>query len=67
MIIVNLEAMMAKRKMTLTELSEHVGITVANISILKTGKARAIRFSTLNAICKALNCRPGDILTYSKE
>lgn len=59
--------MMAKRKMTLTELSERVGITVANMSILKTGKARAIRFSTLNAICKALNCRPGDILTYSKE
>ena len=67
MIIVNLEAMMAKRKMTLTELSERVGITVANMSILKTGKARAIRFSTLNAICKALNCRPGDILIYSKE
>ncbi|MBQ3789124.1 MAG: helix-turn-helix transcriptional regulator [Bacteroidales bacterium] len=67
MIIVNLEAMMAKRKMTLTELSERVGITVANMSILKTGKARAIRFSTLNAICKALNCRPGDILAYSKE
>lgn len=67
MIIVNLEAMMAKRKMTLTELSERVGITVANMSILKTGKARAIRFSTLNAICKALKCRPGDILTYSKE
>lgn len=67
MIIVNLEAMMAKRKMTLTELSERVGITVANMSILKTGKARAIRFSTLNAICKALKCRPGDILAYSKE
>lgn len=67
MIIVNLETMMAKRKMTLTELSERVGITVANMSILKTGKARAIRFSTLNAICEALNCRPGDILTYSKE
>lgn len=67
MIIVNLEAMMAKRKMTLTELSERVGITVANMSILKTGKARAIRFSTLNAICKVLNCRPGDILAYSKE
>lgn len=67
MIIVNLEAMMSKRKMTLTELSERVGITVANMSILKTGKARAIRFSTLNAICKALNCRPGDILAYSKE
>lgn len=67
MIIVNLEAMMAKRKMTLSELSERVGITVANMSILKTGKARAIRFSTLNAICKALNCRPGDILAYSKE
>lgn len=67
MIIVNLEAMMAKRKMTLTELSERVGITVANMSILKTGKARAIRFSTLNAICEALNCRPGDILAYSKE
>lgn len=65
MIIVNLDVMMAKRKMSLTELSERVGITIANMSILKTGKARAIRFSTLNAICKELNCQPGDILEYS--
>lgn len=64
MIIVNLDAMMEKRKITLTELSERVGITLANLSILKTGKARAIRFSTLNAICQALGCQPGDILEY---
>lgn len=56
--------MLAKRKMSLTELSEHVGITMANLSILKNGKARAIRFSTLEAICEALDCQPGDILTY---
>ena len=60
-IIVNLDVMLAKRKMRLTELSEKVGITMANLSILKTGKARAVRFSTLDAICKALNCQPGDI------
>lgn len=56
--------MLTKRKMTLTELSERVGITTANLSILKTGKSRAIRFSTLNAICKVLHCQPGDILEY---
>ena len=65
-IIVNLDVMLAKRKMSLTELSEKVGITMANLSILKTGKARAVRFSTLDAICKALNCQPGDILEYEK-
>ena len=64
MIIVNLDVMLAKRKMTLTELSEAVGLTLANLSVLKTGKARAIRFSTLDAICKALDCQPGDILEY---
>jgi putative transcriptional regulator len=62
--IVNLDVMMAKRKMGVTELSEKVGITMANLSILKNGKARAIRFSTLEAICKALECQPGDILEY---
>lgn len=65
-IIVNLDVMLAKRKMSLTELSEEVGITMSNLSILKTGKAKAIRFSTLEAICKALNCQPGDILEYSE-
>ncbi len=58
--------MLAKRKMTVTELTEKVGITMANLSILKNGKAKAIRFSTLSAICKALNCQPGDILEYKK-
>ena len=67
MIIVNLDVMMAKRKMSLNELSERVGITLANLSILKTGKAKAIRFSTLEAICEALSCQPGDILEYVKE
>lgn len=62
--IVNLDVMMAKRKMSVTELSEKVGITMANLSILKNGKARAVRFSTLEAICKALDCQPGDILEY---
>lgn len=66
-IIVNLDVMLAKRKMRLTELSEKVGITMANLSILKTGKARAVRFSTLDAICKVLNCQPGDILEYRDE
>ena len=66
-IIVNLDVMMAKRKMSLTELSEKVDITVANLSILKTGKAKAIRFSTLEAICKVLDCQPGDILEFKKE
>jgi putative transcriptional regulator len=63
-IIVNLDVMMAKRKMSLNELSEKVDITLSNLSILKTGKAKAIRFSTLEAICLALNCQPGDILEY---
>ena len=63
-IIVNLDVMMAKRKMSSSELAEKVGITNANMSILKTGKGKAIRFSTLDAICKALNCQPGDILEY---
>jgi putative transcriptional regulator len=63
-IIINLDVMLAKRKMSLTELTEKVGITMANLSILKTGKAKAIRFSTLEAICKVLECQPGDILEY---
>ena len=67
MIIVNLDVMMARRKMSLNELSERVGITVANLSILKTGKAKAVRFSTLDAICRALECTPGDILEYSPD
>ena len=66
-IIVNLDMMMAKRKMSLTELSERVDITPANLSILKTGKAKAIRFSTLEAICKVLDCQPGDILEFNEE
>ena len=64
MIIVNLDVMMAKRKISLNELSERVGITPANLSILKTGKAKAVRFSTLDAICNILDCTPGDILEY---
>jgi putative transcriptional regulator len=63
-IIVNLDVMLARRKMRLTELSEHVGITMANLSNLKTGKARAIRFTTLEAICAALDCQPGDLIEY---
>ena len=63
-IVVNLDVEMAKRKMSLSELAERVGLTLANLSILKTGKAKAIRFSTLEAICKALDCQPGDILEY---
>jgi putative transcriptional regulator len=66
-IIVNLDVMLAKRKMSLTELSEEVGVTISNLSILKTGKAKAIRFSTLDAICEALDCQPGDILEYSED
>ena len=65
-IIVNLDVMMAKRKMSLNELSEKVNITLANLSILKTGKAKAVRFSTLEAICEALDCQPADILEYVK-
>ena len=67
MIIVNIDVMIAKRKMSLNELSERVGITVANLSILKTGKAKAVRFSTLDAICRELDCTPGDILEYRNE
>ncbi len=67
MIIVNLDVMMARRKMSLNELSERVGITIANLSILKTGKAKAVRFSTLDAICRVLDCTPGDILEYRPD
>ncbi|RXR19153.1 transcriptional regulator [Flavobacterium amnicola] len=66
-IIVNLDVMMAKRKMSLNELSEKIDLTLSNVSILKTGKAKAIRFSTLEAICKALDCQPGDILEYQTD
>ena len=66
-IIINLDVMMAKRKMGLTELSDRVGITLANLSILKNNLARAVRFSTLDAICKALDCQPGDILEYVED
>ncbi len=66
-IIINLDVMMAKRKMGLTELSDRVGITLANLSILKNNRARAVRFSTLDAICKALDCQPGDILEYVED
>ena len=66
-IVVNLDVMLAIRKMSSTELAERIGITPANLSILKTGKARAVRFSTLDAICKALDCQPGDILEYRAE
>lgn len=66
-IVVNLDVMMAKRKMSLNELSAKVGLTLANLSILKTGKAKAIRFSTLEAICKVLQCQPADILEYVEE
>jgi putative transcriptional regulator len=66
-IVVNLDVMMAKRKMSLNELSEKVDLTLSNLSILKTGKAKAIRFSTLAALCKALDCQPGDLLEYVQE
>ncbi len=66
-IIINIDVMLAKRKMSVTELADKVGITLANISVLKNGKAKAIRFSTLEAICKALECQPGDILEYTDE
>jgi putative transcriptional regulator len=65
-IIINIDVMLAKRKMSVTELTDKVGITMANVSILKNGKAKAIRFSTLEAICKALDCQPGDIIEYQK-
>jgi putative transcriptional regulator len=66
-IVVNLDVMMAKRKVALKDLASEIGVTQANLSILKTGKAKAIRFSTLDAICKALDCQPGDILEYLPE
>ncbi len=66
-IIINIDVMLAKRKMSVTELAERVGITMANISVLKNGKARAIRFSTLEAICRALECQPGDVLEFQDE
>ncbi|MBQ7358147.1 MAG: helix-turn-helix transcriptional regulator [Clostridia bacterium] len=67
MIIINLDVMMAKRKMSLGELSERVGITLANLSVLKNNRAKAIRFSTLDAICRALDCQPSDILEYTPD
>ena len=67
MIIINLDVMMARRKMSLGELSEKVGITLANLSILKNNKAKAVRFSTLEAICRELDCQPGDVLEYVKD
>lgn len=66
-IIINLDVMLARRKMSLTQLSETVGITMSNLSILKTGKAKAVRLETLDAICKALDCQPGDLLEFSAE
>lgn len=66
-IIINIDVMLAKRKMSVTELTEKVGITMANLSILKNGKAKAVRLSTLEAICKALDCQPGDILEYQND
>ncbi|MED3962637.1 helix-turn-helix transcriptional regulator [Niallia taxi] len=66
-IVINIDVMLAKRKMSVTELSEQVGITMANLSILKNGKAKAVWLATLDAICKALNCQPGDILEYRQD
>lgn len=66
-IVINIDVMLAKRKMSVTELSERVGITMANLSILKNGRAKAVRLSTLEAICEALNCQPGDILEYREN
>lgn len=66
-IIVNIDVMLAKRKMSVTKLSEQIGLTMANLSILKNGKAKAIRFSTLEALCRALECQPGDILEYKNH
>jgi len=66
-IIINIDIMLARRKMSVTELAEKVGITMANISVLKNGKVKAIRLSTMEAVCKALDCQPGDILEYKKE
>ncbi len=67
MITVNLDIMLAKKRMSLTQLSDTVGLTMANLSVLKTGKAKAVRFSTLDAICRALSCQPGDILEFREE
>lgn len=67
MITVNLDVMLARRKMSLTDLSERVGVTITNLSVLKTGKAKAVRFSTLEALCRALQCQPGDLLEFSEE
>ena len=67
MIRINLDVMLARRKLSLTELSERVGITLANLSVLKTGKAKAVRFSTLDELCRALGCQPGDILEYTED
>lgn len=67
MIYVNLDVMLAKRHMSLTQLSEMIGLTIANLSVLKTGKAKAVRFSTLDAICRALDCQPGDILEFRED
>ncbi|HIQ85890.1 MAG TPA: helix-turn-helix transcriptional regulator [Candidatus Scatomorpha gallistercoris] len=67
MIRINLDVMLARRKISLTELSERVGITMANLSVLKTGKAKAVRFTTLDALCRALDCQPGDILEYVSD
>lgn len=67
MIIINIDVMLAKRKMSVTELSEKVGITIVNMSVLKNGKAKGIKFSTLEKICEALDCQPGDILEYQKD
>ena len=66
-IVINVDVMMAKRKMSSTELAKRIGITQANLSILKTGKAKAVRLKTLNAVCKALNCQPGDVLEYRPD
>ncbi|SDS35352.1 helix-turn-helix domain-containing protein [Christiangramia echinicola] len=66
-IVVNVDVMMAKRKMSLNELSEKVGVTLSNLSVLKTGKAKAVRFSTLNSICQVLECQPGDILEFQED
>jgi putative transcriptional regulator len=66
-IIINIDVMLARRKMSVTELAEKVGITMANISVLKNGKAKAIRFSTLEAVCKALECQPGDVLEFKEQ
>ena len=67
MIRINLDVMLARRKMSITELADRVGITLANLSVLKTGKAKAVRFSTLDALCRALGCQPGDILEFTEE